>query len=423
MSIPALTLRRFDADHSGLEVAAGPESAEAIFADLVIQEAGFTAKQLQGALLATDMDRTMFKDAPDEDIIGDIGILVFVEKLADPSFWHFDAKRFESLLMPEVYRHCAISHLNGGGTLGVAGSICQRILDLVKDIVELYALQKKLVKDAQQRRQNGDRVTVDINTPVVNEFALKMIEFDHLIKNIEHPLMAQGRAKMLMRTRFFSGTNVGVAREIAKKIMKRSNNGNGRKNSHVRLAIHEETTDAARDLQMPYNQRIADIDTKHFRRVVSENEPVRRLVTRLRNEYGTENIVITANLAEVAEAAVRFSRYREAIKRVIGSHLDRNGDGTKYKAQFQGVALHGNPKADVLKEIEATTGKKALFAIGDSDIGDLPMGLQAIKNGGIFVVTGPDFEEVCRKFNRAVRAAMANGTPNAAQRTWVATYG
>ena len=44
----------------------------------------------EGLVLATDMDNTMFAN--------DLGILVFLEKLADPHFWDFDINTFESLV-------------------------------------------------------------------------------------------------------------------------------------------------------------------------------------------------------------------------------------------------------------------------------------------------------------------------------------
>lgn len=92
---------------------------------------------LRQGLLASDMDGTMFKE--------DLGVLVFVKKLKDPSFWNFTPESFKKLMLPKRYRVLANQGLDGG-IENLPASACREILNLTEDLEKLYTLQKNLVE-------------------------------------------------------------------------------------------------------------------------------------------------------------------------------------------------------------------------------------------------------------------------------------
>jgi len=267
---------------------------------------------------------------------------------------------------------------------------------------------------------------VDINTPVVNEFALKMIEFDNLVKKVENPLMDLGRARILMRTRFFAGKNLEAAKQLMRGIMERSRMTVAeRQNGHVHLEIQQDIQAAIHDVGngSTYEQRVQDIDPRIFNRVVSVNDDIRRMIARLTIENGAFGVAISANLLAFVKEAVEGSSYAGIINETMGSRLKfQRPEDRIFHPTFEGEALHGQPKVDALRALSLETGKTLRVALGDSIKGDGPMGIEAVRNGGVFVVTGQSFEAIQKQFRKLPEQARTKGVNNMAQRTWALSY-
>ena len=107
------------------------------YADEVV-DINFPDDQLKSVLTATDMDGTLFR--------GDLGILVFLEKLGQPSFWTFSVSKFKDLLLPDKYFRL-LKKSAEGKISNIAPVRANEMLNLREGIVNLYKLMKQLLKD------------------------------------------------------------------------------------------------------------------------------------------------------------------------------------------------------------------------------------------------------------------------------------
>ncbi len=352
---------------------------------------GMEYSLLRESLGGVDMDNTMF-DA-------DLGRRVFLRKLADPSLWRrFDIKRFSSLLLPINYRTVFHSREKGSAICRVDGvekditglspELCGIILALWRDIVALYNYRK--TPEEKEKMPDED---FPLENPVVNEFARKMIELDRIIMEIDHILAPLFNNELLLRTRFLAGLNVEKVKVLTKEVMMLRT---GDPHSMFTLRTFDENT--ATGVGNP-NQRLSLPDLV-LPQVVMVNDLIRRLVSRLFYEYGSDLRVVTTNHQSIAGTAVRHSPYAD-IKNskkdgVIGSLLC--GTKTRLKAKTDGLPLFGPQKAEVMQNIALRTGRKFLFAFGDSVKNDTPMGIQALVNGGVFGIVGDDYDDTREAF-------------------------
>lgn len=411
----ALYLRRFDVDSGGDEIKISDDRE---FVDAVIDTGRL---QTRKGMVATDMDNTMFRDNKSRDVIGDLGVLVFLEKLGDPGFWHFSPEAFKRLLLPNVYRKFADDHSNGRGAHNIERGACQKILKMAEKLVQLYAILKKIVQ------ANMGGIGLDFSHPVVNEFALTMVDFDNAIKVIEEPMVKAGLAPFLMRVRFLAGSDKAKAGILTTTVMRRDADAPDAK---LVLKPQSEITNIAADLGLPYSGEEVISPEMKFLRVVEVNEGVRRLISRLSVEMEIPVHVVTANLSEIAATAVRNSVYRDTVKSVYGSllQMDRNRVGARF---VNNTAVNAAAKVDAIRLIQAKSGRKngmqpKLAAVmGDSPSGDWPMMEHLLKqdsHAGIVVITGADVDVILRKFSDSVRSAIQSGIPNVAERIWTMTY-
>lgn len=408
----ALYLHRFDCDETGEELKVSDEGE---LADAVIELGGLKTGE---GLAITDMDNTMFRDDKSRNVIGDLGVLVFLEKLGDPHFWHFSPESFRKLLLPVKYRRFAIEHSNGQGKHDVNKDACQKILNLVEDLVELYSILKKVTFNM------SPGVPLNFNHPVVNEFALKMLHFDNVVKVIESKMFNEGLAPLLMRVRFFAGSDKAKARNLTAQVMMRESDD---ADAHIALASNPGVAKVAKDFTLPYENRV-DAGKLDFLRVVEINEGVRRLIARLSGEMQIPVHVVSANLREIAKAAVDFSPYESHIHGIYASVLETDKDriGTRFKGD---KAVNGDQKVVAIHAIQARYKNghtpNLMAVLGDSPSGDWPMMKHLLKESadeGIVIITGEDVESILERFSVKVKAAIQEGIPNVMERTWMMPY-
>ncbi len=340
-------------------------------------------------IVGSDMDGTMFNN--------DIGVLVFLEKLSDPTFWKFKTSRFKSLLLPIKYRRVFQE--------GATGSVseldqrkCQFILNLWEDICDLYRRQREILSS------NGPRI--HIHTPIVNEFARKMLAFDRLLIEMERQLISRFKGELLMRTRFFADKGVQDVEELTKKVMAREI---GDEDSEMDLAVHD-------DNRNEYNQRISaeDLEPIVYNRIVIINLHVAALIKQV-FDRGAAVRVITTNIQNNALGAINNSDYSYLNHRrtISASSLRMNGD--RFGSKMDGMPIFGERKVDIAREIEEAKKRKFKVALGDSFTNDSPMGKYALENGGVFVIVADDYEEARQKFNPIYEELGANGV---GERIW-----
>ena len=312
----------------------------------------------------------------------DLGILVFLEKLSEPTFWTYSTDRFSRLLVPKKYFKTI---QEGANTVvqGLPQATCQMILALRHDLINLYALNKRFL-DNEEPLTTGH--------PIANEFARKMIELDRLFMEVDGHLSKQFEGELLLRTRFFAGKNKDDVYRLTQEVLERGPNAHNRFRT---LGVHQSNQDET-DIQVTADQ-LQEITED---RLVKPVDEVRRIITRLTMENLAKGRVVTTNLREIAEAIVNGSLYRRCLHsdRVVASTLDTKDDRT-FRARPSSIPVFGEEKRRLAEAIAEEKNRQFLVALGDSARNDGPMIKQALRNGGIAVFVGPTIEEIYRKFN------------------------
>ena len=332
-------------------------------------------------IIATDMDGTMFRN--------DLGILVFLEKLAQSSDWVFDPEEFSALLVPDTYE--VIINLALAGQLpAISPEDARMYLDLKEDCVDLYVS----IYAEQEEDELG------ISHPLVNEFARKMLELDRLGMQMEHVFVQGMKGQLFSRTRFFVGQNRRALAKLTSAAMKSHENG-GR---YVHLAVHPENASVV-------TQRVREdtLESVDYDRQVAVIEGVRYVIDELFDGgKGAPVRVVTTNLKPIAEKAMARSPYAELLKQdcegkspILASKLERNAYG-KMGGRFRRLPVFGDIKRKVLIDLERRIGRKVQVAMGDSISNDVPMMELALRNGGIAIIVGRHFEETREKFKTVI---------------------
>ncbi len=343
-------------------------------------------------IVGSDMDGTMFNN--------DIGVLVFLEKLSDPTFWKFKTSRFKSLLLPIKYRR-AFEEGATGSVSELDQRKCQFILKLWEDICDLYRKQREILSS------NGPKI--NIHTPIVNEFARKMLAFDRLLIEMERQLISRFKGELLMRTRFFADKGVQDVEELTKKVMAREI---GDEDSEMDLSVHD-------DNRNEYNQRISaeDLEPIVYNRIVIINLHVAALIKQV-FDRGAAVRVITTNIQNNALGAINNSdySYQNHRRTISASSLRMNGD--RFGSKMDGMPIFGERKVDIAREIEEAKKRKFKVALGDSFTNDSPMGKYALENGGVFVIVADDYEEARQKFNPIYEELIDDDDNEVGDRIW-----
>ena len=347
------------------------------------------------SLTCADMDGTLFEN--------DLGVLVFLEKLSDPTFWTLSEEQFRSLLLPEKYQRLMNTGAMGEGVEGIDRADCILVLMLWEDIVDLYKLQKVFVEK--------DHKTMGLEDPLVNEFARKMIEFDKYFMKMDSVLVhrPETNGQLLMRTRFFAGKNQKHVVGLTKKALDR------RKKDNVTLAVYPEN-------RLVVDQRVENLPDLYCEREVRDVLDIREMIERLVLKNGSEARVVTTNLQQIADTAIMRTSYDEFFRRnsAIGSTLKRDDDGTLHPKMSRGPVI-GDMKARVASMLMMQTRRRLLVAMGDS-LSDGPMGMLSLSNGGLFVAVGKDYESTRRKFAPLIEAGKKLGIPNIGKRVLLVDY-
>ncbi|MDD3861669.1 MAG: hypothetical protein PHP74_02150 [Candidatus Gracilibacteria bacterium] len=351
--------------------------------------------RMNESLTCADMDGTLFEN--------DLGILVFLEKLNDPTLWTFSADKFRDILLPPEYCKLMILSSKEEGVDGLDREDCFKILTLVDDLVDLYVLQKSLVASSK------DCLSLK-NSPIVNEFARKMIEFDKYFLKVDGLLSQRPEidGRLLMRVRFLSGKNIKMVAELTRKAMRRRNRDT------VNLKVHKSN-------QEHFSQLIRELEDVEFGRVVKEVSQVRALIKELYSTHGSDIRVITTNLQQIADVALRQSSYDDFIPRrsTIGTTLgQKNGF---FIPRVHGRPVIGEEKARMAELLMEKLRKKLQVAIGDS-FSDSDMGMKSLENGGVFVAVGKDYESTRRRFDPFFQRAKAFGIPFPEKKILYAEY-
>jgi phosphoserine phosphatase len=358
----------------------------------------------ESGFVATDMDGTLFE--------GDLGKLVFLEKLAKPSDWQFTPNYFNRLLIPEDYQE-VISRGAQGFINGLNPSECKRVIDLREDIIELYQHLYRLKTD-----QN-----INLKHPLANEFARKMMELDRLIMIMDPVLVEWFNGMLLMRTRFFAGQNKNQVSHLTRQVMRRKNHGKGR----IQLAIHPEN----RGVYTQQRVRASHLERRskmNVDRVVHAIPGTREIIFNLLFS-GMPVRVITTNLKEIAKTALRESDYGilfdqdcDGKKPVVASALQNGHDGRFTPAMYK-LPIFGEKKKGILFELQDKIRLNVMCALGDSPNNDTPMGEMAINNGGIFVAVGDDYESTRRRFDPFYKQVQKDndGQNDISHRIWYVT--
>lgn len=361
----------------------------------------FNGSHANSVIAATDMDGTMFKN--------DLGPLVFLEKLSDPTFWELEPSEFTKILLPKKYRE-----LLGKGAEGNFSELdpllCSVALDLAQDITSLYDLIHNVIG------KNGGKN----HQPPIREFARKMMELDRIFVRIDQILSKHLNGEILMRTRFFAGKQPHIISQMTRKVMQRTVTAVDR---YLNLEIREEHRELAGQVVTDAMiEEIHDGEPSPYQRIDRLVKPVKDILNFTRHaiyEAGIPAIVATGNLKAIAKIAINESeysfmdeqRFRRRVKSgqerpplVVGTWLRGEKDGTLHP-RVKGKPILGERKKTAVKEFAEERRKKVGIAIGDSPTTDGPMLLWALRQGGIAIAVGQDIEAIRKKFHDVLKQA------------------
>lgn len=379
------------------------QASEQIAVDALMPQV-LKGKDPRISLAAFDMDANMFKN--------DVGVIVFLEKLAEPTFWKFSVERFYQILLPNDYRQVLIKAANGE-IPGLDPEGAHKMLKKAERIRDLYALQKRLLESSG----NGHKLGLD--NPIVNEFALQMITFDDYFFQNDHIIAPLVGRQFLMRTRFFAGKNLNDVRDLTTQAMQRRHDSSDR---IARLQVDPSSTE----------EENGGVESLEIDRLIMVNDAVRRLVMRVFMEEKIDTRVVSMNLKEIVDTAIEFSPYAvlKHGRKGVALATKLAGVPENLHPRTDGIPLHGTRKVEELRKLETRVDKKVILASGDSATSDTPMGVYALTNGGIFVITGDDYGKTREKFEPRIiadlierRMVNANATslndyPEIAERVW-----
>lgn len=350
----------------------------------------------QKIIAATDMDGTMFKD--------DLGPLVFLEKLSDPSFWEIETTDFAKILLPKKYRELLQRGMNNE-VRELKPEMCMVALDLVDDIINLYdhILGLSSLNGGKERQA------------LVREFARKMMELDRIFVLIDSTLSKHLNGEILMRTRFFAGKHPHVIAKLTRRVMQRTKTAVDR---YIHLDIDESHREVA-------DQKVTEemIDEVHggvpspFKKIDRVVKPVCDILDFVQHaiyEADIPTIVATGNLKAIAKTAIKESDYsfmdeqrfrrrrkegQERAPLVVGTWLRSANDGTLHP-RVKGKPLLGERKKLAVKEFTDERKKILRIAAGDSATTDGPMLIAALRHQGVAIVVGHDIDAIRRKFEK-----------------------
>ncbi len=374
------------------------------FVDRVIGDNG-------GPALASDMDHTMFDK--------DLGILVFLEKLADPNFWNLGPHEFEKLLLPDLYRRL-LERGKNNHVAHLKPEHCSLALDLVRDLSGLYNFIHRLKRNGRTPVGDSKHSTRNtIPTHVVQVFARKMLEFDRLFLIMDRYLTPHTSGQLLMRTRFFSGKDPEVVKELTRRVFGRTDTS---VHPDLSLQMTSDHEDAVRNVhQKVSEQRIADVHGPsaslyhRIERVIHPVEGTRDLLRAMIQDLGVPGIVLTANLYSIAKTAFDSSQqdyrflaqqpFHEANPRqdsyLIGTRLHRRThgkDGQVILPNVEGLPVFGPQKVQEANAFATRRGRFLGAGFGDSVPTDGAFLSSTLEQGGFAFVVGRDFDKTKEKF-------------------------
>jgi hypothetical protein len=355
----------------------------------------FNGSHGNSVIAATDMDGTMFRN--------DLGPLVFLEKLSDPTFWELEPNEFSKILLPKKYREL-LEHGARGFSKDLDPLLCGVTLALARDITNLYDFIHNVIG------KNGGKN----HQPLIREFARKMMELDRIFVRIDQALSKHLNGEILMRTRFFAGKQPHIIGQLAKRVMQRTVTAVDR---YLNLEIREEHRELAGQIVTDEMINEAnDGEPSPYERIDRVVKPVKDILNFTRHaidEAGIPVIVATGNLKAIAKTAISESdysfmdeqRFRRRVKSgqerpplVVGTWLRGEKDGTLHP-RVKGKPILGERKKNAVREFAGERRKKVGIAIGDSPTTDGPMLLWALRQGGIAIAVGQDIESVRKKFH------------------------
>ena len=373
--------------------------------DRLIEE-HFSPEQLKRGLVATDMDGTMFKN--------DLGLLVFVESLCEPRFWHYGPKKMKKLLIPPAYEELLVKGSNGE-TPDLPMEECKKALVLREDIILLYEVYCSLSRKGKKPMEKR---------PVVIEFARKMIELDRLIMGLEPHWRSHFNGQLLMRTRFFSANKKKSIDRLIRTTLARNDMDDPNRFLALRtFPKHQESLGQSMELK--------DLDP--IDRVIQVRKEIEMILRTFHIEHGLRTVVVTTNFDQIAKEVTQNEPYdflktekRRNVKGTIvkthESKPKRNRCEPKeyYTSRLLNVPPLGEEKRCIAQEAARRRQRILLVACGDSLAGDGAMGLQAMENGGVFIVAGDKYDETRAKFEPLSVEAVQKGVKDAANKIWYA---
>lgn len=366
--------------------------------------------KLANSVGGVDMDGTLFEN--------DLGREVFLEKLGEPNFWRaFDSDGFAHLLLPRRYE----TELLSGADRNIPDlppEKCRLALDLWRDIVDLHRALRTLI---EQSNQNS---SIDIQHPLINEFARKMLAFDHVLVELDAYFLKVFNGQLLMRVRFLAGRSNNTVKEMTRRVMERTAESADR---FVELGIHPENQSPM--LSQRVNEKM--LPSLHHDRLIRVIDGTRILLQRV-IEHGSHPTVITTNLTEIAEEVIksRSSPYgflQQPGKQLVwGTRLETNGKGgqeAQFRSKIGGAPVFGEQKATIAACLSRRAKKPFRIACGDSVRSDGPMGQIAMEHGGVFVAVGKDYETMRRNFHALYEQALAKRVQHPEEKIWYLEIG
>jgi len=350
-------------------------SGREYYADEVV-DINFPDDQLKSVLTATDMDGTLFR--------GDLGILVFLEKLGQPSFWTFSVSKFKDLLLPDKYFRL-LKKSAEGKISNIAPVRANEMLNLREGIVNLYKLMKQLLKDG------GDGL--DLSNPIVMSFARMMIAYDDLIMRMDKDFGEHFQGELLLRVRFFAGKNKHDVKGLTRTVLDRPIDS---PDAYVDLKFDGDLINGDLGKKLRDLEGLGDLEMD---RTALINEEVRRMIVNLGILNGSAIRVVTTNLFDIASAAIENTSYGKIIHpgTEIATTLGVNGDS--FTPRMDELPVFGPEKTRKAEAFAALKGRRFAVALGDSPSNDGPMMKRSVENGGVMFAVGDDFEKTRSRFN------------------------
>lgn len=351
-----------------------------------IQQEQLPSSVWEKGIYASDMDQTMF--------LNDIGALVFIQYLQDPSFYTVSPEEFRRILMP-----AGTEWFFEKGVKGEIDGVSQ------KDCAEVVCLFDEIAEAFEQLREEMLSTNPLPETRMhMYAFMEKICMLDSMLINVKNQhrnaIESNDLAKAFARIRLYRGQEKAIFDRL----------------THEAFALSHDHPER----MLPI--RAGDSKTAEVDRLIRVNRSTYGILKEVSSE-GANGYVVTASPLPIASRAIRSSVFQTLVTddQIIATKLSLSSCGQRLDGKVDGDFVAGIRKSQLLEKLTVETKKKVMLAIGDLPGSDAAMGAMALSNGGVFVVTHKcdELEESRNGFDEYLKRIMgARALDRVQERIW-----